>query len=101
MTLIPLVLSGANLVIWSIVLVISIRDYRDFHDERAARGVLLAMVLAAAAIGSFGSALGYYLSVLGSEVLPASLIAQVARGAMIVGGIAYLSRTATRHRRKP
>lgn len=100
-TAIPLILSAANLVIWTIVLGISIRDYRVFHDERAARGVLLAFVLEAAAIGSFGSAVGYYLSVMGSEILPASLIAQIARGAMIVGGIAYLSRTYSRHRRKP
>jgi hypothetical protein len=97
---VPLILAGANLVIWSLVLVISVRDYHAFRDERAARGVLLALVLAAAAIGSFGSALGYYLSVMGSEILPASLIAQIARGAMIVGGAAYLSRTYSRHRRR-
>lgn len=92
-----ILLSGVNLILWTAVALASARDWRRFHDDRAARGVLLSLVLVAAAVGGIISATGYYINVTtgGSSQLLAGL-ANVVRGAMIVGGFAYV---ASLHRR--
>lgn len=88
--LVSLTMAAANLAIWSIVAVYSIQEWRHFHDERAARGVLLALVLIAAAVGGCISALGFYVNqTTGGSSESLAVMAAVARGAVIVGGFAY------------
>ena len=92
MPLVSLALALANLGIWTLVVVVSIREWRRFHDDRAARGVLLALVLVAASLGSAITALGFYVISEGAtEVEIVAGLASVARGAMIAGGVAYLA----------
>jgi len=97
---VSLLLSLANLGIWTFVSIVSIRDWRRFHDDRAARGVLLALVLVAASLGSAITAAGFYLLVHGQQdVEIVAGLASVARGAMIAGGIAYLASLRKKERR--
>lgn len=90
--LVALTMAAINLTIWTVVAVIAARDWQHYHDERAARGVLLSLVLVAAGIGGMVSALGFYVNMTtggSSETL--SILAMLARGAMIVGGFAYVA----------
>lgn len=90
--LVALVLASVNLTIWIVVAVVSARDWQHFHDERAARGVLLALVLLAAGTAGMISAAGYYVNVTtGGSSDTLAILANVARGAMIVGGFAYIA----------
>jgi FtsH-binding integral membrane protein len=97
--MVALTMSIINLTLWSVVLVAAARDWQHFHDERAARGALLALVLIAAAIGGVVSALGYFINVTtGGTSDTLAIAAGIARGAMIVGGFAYV---ASLNRHKP
>src|SRR5512139_344471 len=90
--IIALVMAAINLTIWTVVAVVSARDWQHFHDERAARGVLLSLVLLAAGVGGMISASGYYLNVsTGGSSDTLAVLAGLARGAMIVGGFAYIA----------
>lgn len=90
--LVALTLAAVNLTIWIAVAVVSARDWQHFHDERAARGVLLSLVLVASGIGGMISVLGYYVNVTtGGTNETLAVLANVARGAMIVGGFAYIA----------
>lgn len=97
--LVALVMAAINMTLWTVVLVASIRDWRHFHDERAARGVLLGLVLAFAGVSGMISAAGYYVNVTtGGTSDTLAVLAAIARGAMIVGGFAYVA--SLYHRRK-
>lgn len=98
-SMVALTMSVINLTLWTIVLIAAVRDWQHFHDERAARGALLALVLMAAAIGGVISALGYFINITtGGTSDTLAVLAGVARGAMIVGGFAYV---ASLNRHKP
>jgi hypothetical protein len=87
-----LILATGNLVLWGYVLCVSIGDWRRFHDERSARGVLMSLVLVAASVGSAASALGFLLTSLGSgeSIDLVAFLAAGARTAMLAGGVAYI-----------
>lgn len=90
--LLALGMAAILIAIWSVVLIASVQDWRHFHDERAARSVLLALVLIASGVGGIVSAIGYYVNLTTggtSDVL--AVLANLARGAMIVGGLAYVA----------
>jgi len=90
--IIAILLAAVLVAIWTVVLIASVQDWRHFHDERAARSVLLGFVLLASGAGGIVSAFGYYLNVTTggtSDVL--AVLANLARGAMIVGGLAYVA----------
>jgi hypothetical protein len=90
--LVALVMAAINFTLWVLVLVVSIRDWCHFHDERAARGVLLALVLFAAGIGGLVSAFGYYINITtGGTSDTLAIMANLVRGATIVGGFAYIA----------
>lgn len=100
--LVALTLAAVNLTLWCIVAVVSARDWQHFHDERAARGVLLSLVLVASGIAGMISAGGYYVNVTtGGSNDTLAVLANVARGAMIVGGFAYIASLGHRGGRRP
>jgi hypothetical protein len=87
-----LVFAVVGLVVWILVAAVAAGDWRRFHDERAARGVLLSLILVAAGIGGVISAAGYYAMVdLGQTGGALPIASALVRGATIVGGIAYLA----------
>lgn len=90
-------LAAVNIGLWASVMAVAVIDWRHYHDDRAARGVLLAMVLLAAAIGSLASAVGYYQVEMGYDPWFSALLASVGRGAVVVGGGAYVADLVRRH----
>lgn len=90
---------GAMVVV---ILVLSVRDWCDFHDERAARGVLMALILVAAGIGSVTSAFGLWAMASGNieAVPPVTFGAALARMAMVTGAAAYIVVSIRRRRRR-
>jgi hypothetical protein len=93
---ISVALACINLTLWLFVATKAAAEWRRFHDDRAARGVLLALVLVAAALGSVISATGFFVAENGGDTQLLAGLASLARGAMIAGGIAYLA--SLRHR---
>ena len=100
MAYLSLALAVANFALWVGLAFLSVRDWRRFHDERAARGVLLSLVLVAAGVGSITSASGLLVIATNHIELapPIAFASAVARTAMLVGTLAYI---ASRRRRDP
>ena len=74
------------------ILYLAGRDWCRFRDERAARSVLVALILVAAAVGSIASAYGLFLMVTQRTAPndPVVFAGAVARMAMVTGGVAYI-----------
>lgn len=92
MSHLSLTLAVALGVMVVVILALSIRDWCDFHDERAARGVLMALILVSAGVGSIASAFGLWAMSSGNveSVPPVTFGSAVARMAMVVGAGTYI-----------
>lgn len=81
-----LVVSAILVVLFSLHLSIIATEYHEWHDERAARALLLALILLIAAIGALTSAIGLVTETAQYGTVGMSLL----RGALLVGGITLI-----------
>ncbi len=78
-----LVVSVVAFVLLGLHLTITSFEYREYHDERAARGLLLGLVLAVSALGTMISSIGLFVDSADFSLVGLGML----RGALLVGGV--------------
>lgn len=82
-----LVVSAIVVVLFAIHLAIMSAEYREYHDDRAARSLLIALTLLVGAVGTLLSAIGFFVEE--STTFPLVGLGML-RGALFVGGTTLL-----------